>query len=165
MNFTPGFSYSIPCARLRWRDNGQVYHVPVFDHLHADPQFGFPQAHYHIDGRFDFHPRMKHFFRLREGKTLSVISHASKIYDILKIEFSLSLCVRNETGLNFGSAGENISKYRAWYAGFVGQECRGKRCPHFGTEMLEIGGQLVCPMHGLTADRLSLKIVSAAGSR
>jgi len=116
MNFTPGISYSVSCALLRWRDDGQLYHVPVFDHFHADPQFGFPHDHYHIDGRFDFHPRMKHFFQLAEGKTLTVITCTSKTYELLKIELCLLPCVRTETGLNFASAGENISKYKEWYA-------------------------------------------------
>jgi hypothetical protein len=161
MDFTLGISYSIPCALLRWRDDGQLYHVPVFDHFHADPQFGFRHKHYHIDGRFDFHPRVKHFFELTEGKTLSVITRTSKAYELLKIESCLLLCVRNETGLNFANASKNISKYKNWYAGFVGQECKGKRCPHYGTEMLEQNGKLVCPMHNLIADAKTLLIIPA----
>jgi hypothetical protein len=33
-----------------------------------------------------------------------------------------------------------------------------RKCPHFGTEILERGWQLVCSMYNLTADLQSLKI-------
>ncbi|WP_425438149.1 Rieske 2Fe-2S domain-containing protein [Mucilaginibacter yixingensis] len=52
----------------------------------------------------------------------------------------------------------NIEKYHAGYKSFTGQVCAGRRCPHFGTEMLEKDGTLVCPMHGLKANPATLVI-------
>jgi uncharacterized Zn finger protein (UPF0148 family) len=52
-----------------------------------------------------------------------------------------------------------LEKYEEWYLGFLGKHCKGRKCPHFGTDMIEKDGVLICPMHGLTADLKTLKII------
>lgn len=41
----------------------------------------------------------------------------------------------------------------------MGSYCKGRKCPHLGTAMLEKGGVLVCPMHNLTANVETLRII------
>lgn len=165
MQYQVGEFYEVPCAELRWKEDGRVYFVPVLDHLHTDPQFGFPHAHYHIDGRFALHPRLMHWLKVRDGLTRSVIvTHDEGVYQFQGIVPQRLECQRTTTGLIFTEAtserqATNLAAYREWYAGFVGQVCKGRRCPHYGTEMLEQGGLLVCPMHHLTADLQQLTIV------
>ena len=156
MGLQIGEKYEVACAELRWREDGRIYHVPVFDHFHADPQFGFPDQHYHIDGRFEIEPRMRHHFALVDGQTSFVIIKDSPVFEFMGIHQRSVRCVRNETGLRVSGS----ELYNNWYETFIGKNCAGKRCPHFGTEMLERNGQLVCPMHGLTADLLTLQVVA-----
>lgn len=165
MEYAVGDYYDVPCAELRWKEDGRIYVVPVLDHLHADPEFGFPHEHYHIDGRFELHPRLQHWMKVQDGHTLAVIvKHDEGAYQFLGIVPQRLRCERLETGLTFSpepteKQAVNLTAYREWYAGFVGRECKGRRCPHYGTEMLERDGLLVCPMHELTADAGTLKII------
>jgi len=167
MDYQVGQKYDVPCAEILWKEDNRIYYVPVFDHLHVDPQFGFEHLHYHIDGRFELHPRMKHRLNVTDGHTLSVIvTHDEAIYKFQRLVPQQLKCERRETGLLFASTVderrlENLKRYEEWYAGFVGKSCEGKRCPHYGTEMLERDGKLVCPMHGLTADRATLRIIQS----
>jgi hypothetical protein len=168
MNYRIGAYYDVPCVELRMVPDGRVYHIPVIDYLHADAQFGFPEKHYHVDGRFEMDPRMLQHFRLDNGHTYNVIVPDANSHYIFKRIISKSLkCVRLYTGLNFPQEPNprqqgKLSLYQAWYKSYVGKVCEGKRCPHFGTEMLEKDGMLVCPLHNLTADPETLLIVPSS---
>jgi hypothetical protein len=85
MDLKIGEEYWMPCAEIMM-DDGRIYYMPVLDHLHADPQFGFPHEHYHIDGRFYVHPRMEHQFHIKNGRTSAVIvPDGSTFYRFLSI--------------------------------------------------------------------------------
>jgi uncharacterized Zn finger protein (UPF0148 family) len=43
----------------------------------------------------------------------------------------------------------------------IGKSCKGKKCPHFGANMIEKNGELVCPIHNLKGDLKTLKIVKS----
>jgi hypothetical protein len=158
MELTIGGKYEVTCARLRWREDGRVYYVPVIDHLHADSQFGFSDQHYHIDGRFEMDARMRHYFRLADGYTSSVVLENGTAYVLIDIVIRTLACTGNLTGLRLPNSDEHTALYQRWYGTYVGRECKGRRCPHFGTEMIVQDGMLVCPMHNLTADPETLLI-------
>lgn len=158
MDLTVGELYKVPCAELRW-DDGRIYYIPVIDHLHADAQFGFPDQHFHIDGRFEMEPRMRHQLKVADGYTSSVIVQQCSLYELIGISKRLVKCTGTTTGLRLPGTGENFELYQSWYQTYVGKDCKGRRCPHFGTEMLETYGRLVCPLHHLTSDAGSLKII------
>jgi hypothetical protein len=100
MQFEIGQVYERPCAVIRM-DDGRVYRIPVIDHLHADPQFGFPHQHYHIDARFYLEPRMAHQYALHNGETASVIVPDATTPQFEGIEKRNVECVRQFTGLAF----------------------------------------------------------------
>lgn len=162
MVYLIGETYDVNCAQLCWREDGRIYFIPVLGHQHSDPQFGFPQPHYHVDGRFEIHPRMLHRLNIKQGLTNTVITDDPDTgYEFLRIVSVKLKCERESTGLLPPAViTENYQKYLDWYQTFIGQRCKGKRCPHLGTEMLEANGLLVCPMHQLTADAGNFKIVS-----
>jgi hypothetical protein len=156
-----GEYYNVTCAEIMM-DDGRKYDIPVFDHLHADAQFGFLDKHYHIDGRFELHPRMHHYFNLESGHTSTVIlPEGSNVYRFLGIVTRYLKCSGLETGLvlPYNSCDSKLELYLDWYISYVGKTCTGRKCPHFGTDMFEKNGQLVCPMHNLTADIHSLKVI------
>jgi hypothetical protein len=77
-----GQTYDVPCAVLRWKEDGRIYYVPVLEHPHSDPELGFPHHHYHIDGRFEIHPRIRHRLEIAGGYTRAVIlTGGSNSYD------------------------------------------------------------------------------------
>lgn len=158
MDLIIGEVYEVPCAELRW-DDGRIYFVPVIDHYHADPQFGFPDQHYHIDGRFEMEPRMRHQFRVADGRTSAVLVKQCGTYELIAVVKQRIKCTGTFTGLRLPESGDNAALYQQWYESYVGMICKGRRCPHFGTEMLETGGRLICPLHHLVADGLTLKIL------
>ncbi|PTQ92015.1 hypothetical protein C8P68_11511 [Mucilaginibacter yixingensis] len=80
IDFQVGEFHEVSCAQLRWREDNRMYFIPVLNHLHSDPQFGFPHLHYHIDGRFEIHPRMRQHFNLQDGYTSAVIIDTPKGY-------------------------------------------------------------------------------------
>lgn len=158
MDLIIGKVYEVTCAELRW-DDGRIYYVPVIDLLHADPQFGFPYEHFHIDGRFEMEPRMRHQLHVVDGRTSTVIVTRCKNYELQGIVKRPVRCTGTATGLRLPESGQNAVLYADWYAGYVGMTCKGRRCPHFGTPMLDQGNRLVCPMHHLSADPESLKVL------
>jgi hypothetical protein len=165
MGLKVGEYYKITCAEIMMKGDGGIYHIPVFNHLHADPQFGFHQKHYHIDGRFYVHPRIIHQFSIKDGYPAAVIVREyGGTYTFVRVIVKEIQCVRVETGLMIPDSPTKEQKpkvdlYDRWYQGFVGQICAGRKCPHLGTDMLEKDGKLVCPMHNLMADMQSLKII------
>ncbi len=165
MQYEIGESYEVTCAELRWKGDGLLFYIPIFDHLHADPQFGFQHEHYHIDGRFEMHPRMRHWFKITDGHTLTIIvKHNNGSYRFIKTVKRQLRYERSSTGLLFttepsSTSVENLKNYHEWYRTFIGRSCKGNRCPHYGMEMLEKNGKLVCPLHHLTADPKSQLII------
>ncbi|MBD1385834.1 hypothetical protein IDJ75_11135 [Mucilaginibacter rigui] len=163
--YTTGETYEVPCAELIFPPDRRVYYIPIIDHLHADVQFGFPDKHYHIDGRFEIDPRMRQHFRIVEGFTNCVIVPDEKNnYTFKKITTRIVKCICPTTGLSFPEHPNEkqqakLGLYQVWYQSYLGKICEGKRCPHFGSEMIEINGRLVCPLHNLTADLETLKII------
>ena len=164
--FQVGQYYSRPCAEIMTIPDGKIYYIPVFDHLHADKQFDFPDEHYHIDGRFEMEPRMKQQFNCWDGYTAAVIVPTKQTsYSFLSVAKMKVKCERVDTGLRIpkNPTEGQISKvlnYKTWYNSYVGIKCVGRKCPHFKIDMLEKDGMLVCPMHGLSANLETLKIVN-----
>ncbi len=159
MDYTPGKIYEVPCAQLTLKEDGRVYYLPVIDQPHSDPAFDFPHRHYHIDGRFEIHPRMKHRLKIQDGYTATIIlAEGSSMYDFNGISKQTLICRHPHTGLAVPPGSE---KYRNWYEGYIGHSCAGRKCPHLGTEMLELDGQWICPLHGLAGNALTQKIIPA----
>jgi hypothetical protein len=164
-NFEIGKQYWRPCAEIMTIPDGRIYYIPVFEHLHSDKQFDFPDEHYHIDGRFEMEPRMKQQFNCWDGYTAAVIVPvSSSTYRFHSIVHTTVKYERLNTGLRIPEKPtekqiSKVDKYTNWYKSYVGKKCEGKLCPHFGTTMLESNGLLVCPMHNLTADIQTLKII------
>jgi len=133
--------------------------VPVIGQAHTDQAFDFPHHHYHIDGRFDIHPRMKHRLQIQDGYTATIIlTEGSNRYDFNGISKQKLICRQAHTGL---AVPPGSKKYWKWYESYIGHSCAGRKCPHLGTEMLDQDGKLVCPLHGLMADALTLNIIPA----
>ncbi|MFD0764482.1 hypothetical protein ACFQZI_06435 [Mucilaginibacter lutimaris] len=165
MNYVIGHRYEVPCAEVRWREDRRTYFIPVLGDQHSDPQFGFRESHYHIDGRFYMEPRMLHYFGLQQGRTSAVIVPRSKTgYDFMKIVHRELICTGLMTGLLMPQIPTEdqkiqIGRYEQWYQGFIGKKCEGRKCPHLGTDMNEHHGLLICPLHDLVADIDSLEII------
>ena len=163
MDYQVGKCYVVHCAEIRLKEDGRVYAIPVFDEAHTDTQFNFPHRHYHIDGRFEIHPRMRHRLKIDGGLTRTVIlADGSNTYDFTGLVSHTLKCERAETGLSFPghtTNTEGLALYEQWYAAYMGSYCKGRKCPHLGTAMLEKDGVLVCPMHNLTADIPTLRII------
>ncbi len=157
MEYQPGKIYEVPCAEIVMKEDRRQYFLPVIDLPHSDQAFDFPHRHYHIDGRFAIHPRMKHRLQISGGYTATIIlTEGTAMYDFKGVVKQAMVFERSETGLAVPLGSE---KYAKWYAGYVGHSCDGKKCPHLGMEMLEQDGKLVCPLHGLTADAATLRII------
>jgi len=45
-----------------------------------------------------------------------------------------------------------VKGWKEWYANYIGKSCKGRKCPHYGTHMLEVNGSLLCPLHHLKGD-------------
>lgn len=164
-DFQIGEYYWRPCAEIMTIPDGRIYYIPVFDHLHSDRQFDFPDEHYHIDARFEMEPRMKQQFNCWNGYTAAVIvPKGLSTYSFLSIAKTKVKCERQDTGLRIPESPNEkqllkVEKYKNWYNSFIGKKCEGKLCPHYGTEMLEKDGLLVCPMHNLSADLHTQRII------
>lgn len=160
-----GQYYDVPCAEIELDDSNH-YFIPIFDLLHADKQFGFPHEHYHIDGRFHMHPRMQHQLSVQSGHTSTIIVPSeTNFYKFIGLVIQNLRCERLKTGLIIPyqpteKQKPKVDLYKNWYAGFVGKICEGRKCPHLGTQMLEKNGKLVCPLHNLTADIKTRKVIA-----
>jgi len=100
---------------------------------------------------------MKHRLQIQNGYTATIIlTEGTAMYDFNGLVTQPLVCTQAETGLAIPPGNE---KYAKWYAGYIGQSCAGKKCPHLGTEMMPRDGRLVCPLHGLMADIHTLKVL------
>lgn len=95
MDYQVGENYVVPCAEIRLKEDGRVYAIPVFEQAHMDTQFNFPHWHYHIDGRFEIHPRMRHRLQIDGGLTRTVIlADGSNTYDFTGLVSHTLKCER-----------------------------------------------------------------------
>lgn len=148
MEYEVGKYYEVVCALLQSKYSDRIIIVPIIDLLHKDAQFGADHFHYHIDGRF-VTKKMQLAFCMNGGKTNVPIWTDKDVdnYWIFKLTTTIKLkCKRTETGLIINHF---MRDYWVWYRSMIGKSCKGKRCPHLGTQMLERNGQLVCPLHNL----------------
>jgi hypothetical protein len=159
-----GKFYNVRCAKLTKHDSTVVF-VPIIGELHSDAQFNVKHPHYHIDGRFvkEFQSKVVYVDEL--GKTNQVLCEhygfiGKTYFAKLEIVIKKKKCRRRTTGINPVSPQGSISQmYNDWYKTYLGKSCKGKKCPHLGTTMLEVDGRLVCPLHKLNGCKTSEKIV------
>lgn len=157
-----GRYYLVAHAEIIFDNNTRIHHIPVLPHLHKDPQFGKAGEfeHYHIDGRFYASAFIRYRFRIDEnGKTNYVIYLQKEPsflgnYIVKSIVYKKTVCMGLTTGVRppVESIYPDDAPYMKWYNKYIGKSCKGKKCPHFGTMMIEDNGVLSCPMHGLHAD-------------
>lgn len=151
-----GSFYSV-CHAIISHD-GKTYYVPVSPLKHKDPQFGGSGAlldHCHIDGRFPMDKFCKDLFDLdSKGRTNSAVFFGIPQYTVLQLVYIRARCIRKTTGVKppkISPWTQGPSNYMEWYNSMIGKSCAGKKCPHYGTTMIEEKGKLICPLHNLTA--------------
>lgn len=140
-----GRFYLVRCAEHRNENGVFLGYVPVIGELHRDPQFGFTSPHIHVDGRF------RSSLVDENGRTNSVITPESEKMNthFSAIVLKRRKCIRLTTGVKPPWIAQ---KYWQWRDSMIGKSCAGKKCPHLGTTMHEIDGELVCPLHSLRGD-------------
>lgn len=166
-----GKRYMVAHARIKF-SYGQMADIPVLPNKHTDKQFGYAASfeHYHIDGRFDMPKSLTPYFRMEDnGKSNCVVYVDSScvedtaLYKVTDIVYKVRKCKRLTTGTMppmLSRMTGKKSEYLNWYNRYVGKSCRGKKCPHFGTNMIDKGdGVLVCPMHDIHASSKTLKVI------
>lgn len=136
--------------------HGKTYRAPIIGKEHKDSQFSFTHLHYHIDGRFTAGKNAPYDTN-ENGYTGGVVS--AVLDNVITFGIVRLKCRRLTTGL--GAVRHKISGYPKWYNSMLGKSCKGKKCPHFGTAMLEENGRLVCPLHHLEGDIATEKIIKA----
>ena len=156
-----GKMYNVRCAIISEVGIKNSVAVPIIGVEHIDN--GFTESdvplHYHIDGRFTKGGTGRFLDTDSNGLTNAIIYTKQSVgYAVLEIKVLRRKCRRLTTGIK---PPPKYKKYYEWYATFVGKSCKGKRCPHRGTTMLECNGKLVCPLHMLTGDKETEKIILA----
>ena len=151
-----GKFYNVRCAKMDY--SGKIEYVPIIGIEHADAQFGVNFKHFHIDGRF------KSNYVDENGFTNSILStdgvaNSAFIGKFRGIEIRRRKCLRLTTGIK---PPKIKGKYTAWYNSMIGKSCKGKKCPHLGTEMVERDGRLICPIHKLQGCPSTLQIIEYA---
>lgn len=141
--------------------------IPVHPFLHADKQFSPAPAHYHIDGRFmskDLSYRLGMSENKRTNTAVFMNKNDGQPYDFkifLNIFYGRARCNTLFTGLDIMDLG-NHSLPRAlnnWFRSMEGKSCAGKKCPHYGVNMIDRGTHLFCPMHNLVGCKTTNKIL------
>lgn len=161
-NFEPivGVIYKVWCARFVSFDGKEVIFVPIINLPHADNQFGVPQEHYHIDGRFVTKNIGKLFGDPKcTGISNQIIDINDKnLYYFLfsNVQLVKKKCLRSNTGIR---PPNYAHKYWEWYKTQVGKKVNNKKCPHLGVMMLEKEDVYVCPLHGLHACKTTNRII------
>jgi len=119
--------------------------VPIIPIWHNDKiDFGFDHNHYHLDGRFIANRGfIAKTWNIEDGLTSVVVS--DKMGNIVSdIFYKKKKCLRLDTG---------VPAIRIYKPEFIkkysGKSCKGRKCPHWGTLMNEVDGELICPMHRL----------------
>lgn len=160
--------YSVAHARIEmcWHTK-KTFDIPVIPFLHRDAQFGADFNHYHVDGRFS-NPLPLRFSIDENGMTNCAVivdfpkqdfRNGYREYIVLEIVYKRRKCKRLTTGvkppINQGSWSQTPnapSLYAKWYNSMVGKNCKGRKCPHLQTTMIELSGELICPLHNLRGD-------------
>ena len=157
-----GKFYWVKCGDVE-SDSGSIIYknLPIIGKSHTDPQFGVDFSHYHVDGRFT------KMVVDNLGLTNCIYGDGKNknIYHLTRIQYRKKKCIRTTTGIKPPPSSDNYDK---WYQTFFGKSCKGKKCPHLGTKMLEHDGKLICPLHNLTGcvdkeiiiERHDLRIIS-----
>lgn len=144
--------------------------IPIIPIIHRDDSFQFPWDHVHIDARFEEYRAigdMKLSERTNQVIIVSRTSHDGRVAAtdsrIIECGYKIKECLRKDTGLDFQNLliGEWMDQnWFPWQKQYIGHQCKGKRCPHFGTTMIEKDdGTMECPLHGLVADRMTERII------
>lgn len=158
MNYEVGKYYNVPCAELRNCNGGLIEYVPIIGGLHKDIQFGVTFKHYHVDGRFVYGKRYINVDN--DGKTNQILvpKQSVKNYDnyVSAVVIKKKMCKRLTTGID---PPPKAKQYHQWYTSMIGKDCKGKKCPHLGTTMLEHNGKWICPLHNLFGDPKTETIV------
>jgi hypothetical protein len=153
-----GKFYNVRCAEIKNGKTNETHcFVPIIGNPHKDNQFSVNYSHYHIDGRFatenDTYPVDEY------GKTNLIIQTDKSqewVYFISGIVIKRKKCKRLTTGIKPpGTA----TKYHTWYKSMIGKKCKGKKCPHLGTTMLDQDGKWICPLHNLIGCPTTEKII------
>ncbi len=146
-----GRFYQVAHVRIQNIDSCRpIEELPVIPILHDDDKvFGIHVGkHYHIDGRFV--PQTSAItkeWQLKNGQSWVVIDE--RHHKISEVFYKKLKCVRLSAGIPPVYFNGSIL---GWRDSMAGKSCKGRKCPHFGTTMNEVGGRLVCPMHGLVGD-------------
>lgn len=156
MEYEVGKFYNVRCAKLLYGHGGFREFVPILGEVHKDIQIGVSWKHIHVDGRFNSS------FVNNVGLTNQILQY-DKIEGFesyfTEIVFKRRKCIRAMTGLCppnryerdiFGNP--KAEKYYTWVDSMIGKSCKGKKCPHLGTEMLVRDGKLFCPLHNLVGN-------------
>lgn len=158
-----GREYLVAHAKLKMINRcDEIVFVPIIPLKHADLQFVFKDEHYHIDGRFDCNDAKTNAgFDIVGGVTNQIVILDEKsprhyAYKIIGIEYLVKKCLRKKTGID---PPKNSILYNSWYDTYLGKSCAGKKCPHFGTQMITVKGKTFCPLHNLHADPIKEIIV------
>ena len=149
--YVVGKYYRVKCVELLNKDKIVVAVVPVIGEPHSDAQFGLSAKHYHIDGRFLPNHNLKYITHKNGYTNHIIVFDEHDGFHAGNVVFRILKCKRESTGLRFDADNVLPPKYTDWYQSYIGRSCKGRRCPHMGQTMLENNGQLVCPLHGLTA--------------
>lgn len=142
--------YHVACALMISDDDS--YTIPVIGIIHQDKQFNNHREHLHIDGRFTSSKNVYHNGVFESGKTNNIIpvdGRNSSGFFFKEIVIKKLKCKRKITGIIPPARYTDKHSYWKWYDSYVGKSCKGRRCPHLGTSMMEVEGKLVCPLHNL----------------
>lgn len=138
--------YDVPVAVMKNKYSEAVLKIPIIGEAHMDPQFT-PYKHYHIDGRF---AHSNPICAIGKGRTNNAvfIDADYKDWQFVGTERRVFVCKHKLGGIEFPKS----ESWKSFYNDYLGKKCKGKKCPHWGTEMQEHkDGTLECPMHGLHA--------------
>jgi len=169
-NLIVGKYYNVNCAIISYLFNEKkvIKKVPVIGFFHSDKEIGTLHKHIHIDGRFTKGKSITgdNFDTNASGISNKAVN-ADNTLVITRFEgfiVTKKKCKRLTTGTNPPSHYLNDgtqTKWFIWQKTMLGKSCAGRKCPHYGTHMLERDGRLVCPLHNLQGDIKTEKIIEA----
>lgn len=162
-----GKIYNVQCAKMVSKYNPELfYYMPIIGIPHTDKQFSVVHHHYHIDGRFTgFYERRTGIIISDKGYSNNICVIDDKIgggeYRCKEVVVKRKKCKRLTTGILPPEiiASSNSGVFYKWVKEMKGKSCKGKKCPHLGTKMLEVDGELVCPLHNLLGDKKTEVII------
>ena len=134
--------------------------LPLIPYEHSDAELGADWLHYHYDTRFFSKKMFRRVPSEPSGRTLQIFAidqgTVTKFVEVRKMR----CCLSSLGGLSVDAI-DLKGLFSSWARGMVGKSCKGKRCPHRGSNMVERpGGLLECPLHGLFADTKTERIIT-----